>query len=108
MRSAEGVASAILPQRGPCRNQSSLYFPCVTIQISRLTCSLALASLLVATRGAAQTPAPPDPNADAIAALQQAGVAEVKLTVYPDTEHDAWTATYANGELYRWLLRQHR
>jgi len=30
-----------------------------------------------------------------------------KLTVYPDAEHDSWTETYANPELYAWLL-QHR
>jgi len=27
-----------------------------------------------------------------------------KLTVYPDREHDSWTPTYSNPELYRWLL----
>jgi predicted peptidase len=32
---------------------------------------------------------------------------DVRFTVYPGVGHDAWTATYANAELYRWLL-QHR
>ncbi|HUT35109.1 MAG TPA: sugar-binding protein [Planctomycetota bacterium] len=32
----------------------------------------------------------------------------VKLTVYPDAGHDSWTATYANEELYTWLLGQRR
>ena len=27
-----------------------------------------------------------------------------KLTVYPEAEHDSWTATYNNDELYEWLL----
>lgn len=31
----------------------------------------------------------------------------VRLTVYPDAGHDAWTETYDNPELYRWFL-QHR
>jgi predicted peptidase len=31
----------------------------------------------------------------------------VRFTLYPDAGHDAWTRTYANPELYRWLL-QHR
>jgi len=31
-----------------------------------------------------------------------------RLTIYPDAGHDAWTATYANAELYTWLLAQHR
>jgi len=29
-----------------------------------------------------------------------------KLTVYPDAEHDSWTATYNNDSLYQWLLLQ--
>jgi predicted peptidase len=31
-----------------------------------------------------------------------------KLTVYPDLEHDSWTVTYDNPELYKWLLEQKR
>ena len=27
-----------------------------------------------------------------------------KLTIYPENGHDAWTDTYSNPELYRWLL----
>jgi predicted peptidase len=30
----------------------------------------------------------------------------VKFTVYPDTEHDSWTQTYENPDLYEWLLQQ--
>jgi predicted peptidase len=30
----------------------------------------------------------------------------VKFTVYPDTDHDSWTRTYENPELYEWLLQQ--
>jgi predicted peptidase len=30
---------------------------------------------------------------------------QVRLTVYPDAEHDSWTQTYDNPELYRWFLR---
>jgi predicted peptidase len=26
--------------------------------------------------------------------------------VYPDTDHDSWTRTYENPELYEWLLQQ--
>lgn len=28
----------------------------------------------------------------------------VKLTIYPGVKHDSWTQTYANPELYTWLL----
>ncbi len=27
-----------------------------------------------------------------------------KLTIYPDSEHDSWTETYKNKELYEWFL----
>jgi len=40
-----------------------------------------------------------------VEALEAAG-GMVRLTVYPDTDHDSWTATYENPELYRWLLEQ--
>lgn len=30
--------------------------------------------------------------------------ADVRFTLYPDAGHDAWTATYKNPELYKWLL----
>lgn len=32
----------------------------------------------------------------------------VRFTVYPEAEHDSWTETYDNPELYEWLLQQHR
>jgi predicted peptidase len=32
------------------------------------------------------------------------GVRDVKLTVYPDAQHDCWTQTYANPDLYAWFL----
>ena len=33
---------------------------------------------------------------------------EVKFTVYPNVQHDAWTQTYNNPQLYDWLLKHHR
>lgn len=32
---------------------------------------------------------------------------EVKFTVYPRANHNAWTETYDNPELYKWLLEHH-
>jgi len=29
---------------------------------------------------------------------------EVNFTTYPDADHDSWTQTYTNPELYEWLL----
>lgn len=31
-----------------------------------------------------------------------------RLTMYKEAGHDSWTETYANPELYRWLLKQRR
>ena len=43
-----------------------------------------------------------------IDALQQAGVADARLTVYPELEHDSWTPAYEMPELYPWFLRHAR
>jgi predicted peptidase len=40
--------------------------------------------------------------------LKKMGVRDVKLTVYPEAQHDAWSETYKNPELYEWLLKQSR
>jgi len=40
-------------------------------------------------------------------ALTRSG-GNVRLTVYPEAGHDSWTETYANPELYEWLLAQKR
>ncbi|MEO8612782.1 MAG: prolyl oligopeptidase family serine peptidase, partial [Chloroflexota bacterium] len=42
-----------------------------------------------------------------VEALQACG-GDVKLTVYPGVEHDSWTQTYANPELYEWFLSHKR
>jgi len=31
---------------------------------------------------------------------------DVKFTVYPEANHDSWTETYNNPEIYEWLLNQ--
>ncbi|NLX37452.1 MAG: phospholipase [Chloroflexi bacterium] len=38
-----------------------------------------------------------------VSLLREAG-GKVRLTVYPELEHDSWTVTYHNPELYTWLL----
>jgi len=42
-----------------------------------------------------------------VAALKRFGDTDVKLTIYPEAQHDAWTQTYNNPELYRWFLQHH-
>ena len=41
-------------------------------------------------------------------AMKRAGVKDVKLTIYPDADHNSWTETYNNPELYKWLLAHER
>ena len=36
-------------------------------------------------------------------AVNKAG-GNAKLTIYPENTHDAWTDTYSNPEVFRWLL----
>ena len=40
-------------------------------------------------------------------ALKKSG-GNVKFTVYPEARHDSWAETYANPQLYEWLLQQRR
>ena len=40
--------------------------------------------------------------------LATVGAPSVELTVYPEAQHDSWTETYANPELYAWLLKHSR
>ncbi|HCY78001.1 MAG TPA: phospholipase [Ignavibacteriales bacterium] len=42
---------------------------------------------------------------DMVDALKNCG-SNVKLTIYPEANHDSWTETYNNEELYKWLLEQ--
>lgn len=44
---------------------------------------------------------------DMIKAIEAAG-GYPRFTVYPEANHDSWTETYNNVELYAWLLQQHR
>ena len=47
-------------------------------------------------------------SVDMVAAVQVAGGKTIKLTLYPDANHDSWTETYNNGELYEWFLSKRR
>jgi predicted peptidase len=57
--------------------------------------------------GAADTVVPIDHAAVVVDKLQKLG-APVKFTVYPTANHDSWTETYTNPELYRWFLKHRR
>lgn len=41
-------------------------------------------------------------------AIKDAGGEKVKFTIYEGVDHNSWTATYENEELYEWFLRNKR
>ncbi len=40
--------------------------------------------------------------------VKKLGVKDVKLTVYPEAQHDSWTEAYNSPELYQWFLQHER
>jgi predicted peptidase len=61
-----------------------------------------------AFHGAKDPVVPVEESRRMVDAVKRAGVKDVKLTVYPEAQHDSWTETYNNPELYRWLLEHQR
>ena len=47
---------------------------------------------------------PVSESVNMVKALEKAG-ADVRLTLYPEADHDAWTETFNNEEVYDWLLK---
>ena len=58
--------------------------------------------------GARDPVVPAGKSQEMFAAIRAAGGRKVKLTIYPEAEHDSWTETYEDPGLYRWLLRHKR
>lgn len=61
-----------------------------------------------AFHGAHDTVVRPGESERLVEALKQIGACEVKFTLYPDADHDSWTATYENPTLYEWFLAHDR
>ena len=57
--------------------------------------------------GAKDPAVPLERSKKMVEALKKSG-GDPKFTVYPEAGHDAWTETYANPQLYEWLLQQKR
>jgi predicted peptidase len=69
----------------------------------------ALNSLGVWAFHGAKDPVVPLEESQRIAnALMRAGCKDVKLTVYPEAGHDAWTQAYNEPELWAWFLGHER
>lgn len=58
--------------------------------------------------GAKDPTVPLEESQQMVDALKKAGVTDVQFTIYPEAKHDSWTETYANPELYAWLLKHTR
>ncbi len=61
-----------------------------------------------AFHGAKDPVVPIDESERMIKALKEAKCEKVKFTVYPEAQHDSWTETYNNPELYEWFLKHER
>lgn len=53
--------------------------------------------------GAKDSIVPVKASEDMVSALKDCG-SDVRFTVYPEADHDSWTETYNNPELYDWFL----
>jgi predicted peptidase len=58
--------------------------------------------------GAKDPVVPLERSEEMVEALKAAGADDVKITVYPEAEHDSWTETYDNPAFYEWLLEHTR
>jgi len=58
--------------------------------------------------GAKDNVVPPARSQAMVKALEAAGAEHVKFTLYPNANHDSWTETYNNAEMWDWLLQQKR
>ena len=57
--------------------------------------------------GAKDSVVPLKRSEDMVEALKKVG-GQVTFTVYPEADHDSWTETYNNPELYEWFLQNRR
>lgn len=55
--------------------------------------------------GAKDVVVPISSSEEMVETIKRAG-GNVKFTVYPEANHDSWTETYNNPEIYEWLLSQ--
>ncbi|MCF7749620.1 prolyl oligopeptidase family serine peptidase [Bacillus subtilis subsp. subtilis] len=58
--------------------------------------------------GALDDVVPPQDDRRLHAAFQQAGAKDVRYTEYPQGNHNAWDATYADAAMWEWLWAQKR
>jgi len=60
-----------------------------------------------AFHGAKDSTVPVEESKEIVEAINRRG-GNAKLTIYPEANHDSWTQTYDNQEVYDWLLEHRR
>jgi predicted peptidase len=81
----------------------------ITLLLSSHDKGQALKSLGVwAFHGAKDSVVPLAESQRMVDVVKKMGVKDVKLTVYPEADHNSWTAAYNDPELYQWLLKHER
>ncbi len=58
--------------------------------------------------GEADHVVPPEESLRLVQMLRAQGNRQVRLTTYPGVDHDSWTQTYANPEMWDWMFAQRR
>ena len=58
--------------------------------------------------GAKDSVVPPNRSESMVKALKEHNAENLKFMLYPDANHDSWTETYDNPEVWDWLLKQKR
>ena len=81
----------------------------ITVILSSRDKAPALKSLGVwAFHGGKDPVVPVEESQRMVNALKKVGVKDVKLTIYPEVQHNSWTEAYKDPELYKWLLEHRR
>lgn len=60
-----------------------------------------------AFHGAKDPVVPIKRSEEMVEAVEKAG-GDIKFTVYPEAVHDSWTETYANDQIYSWMLQHYK
>lgn len=58
--------------------------------------------------GAKDDVVPPSATENIVKALRDAGAHRIRVTIFPDANHNSWDPAYATPELWAWLAQQHR
>src|ERR1043166_9349219 len=81
----------------------------ILLLLSRREKASALKTLRIwAFHGAKDPVVPVSESERMLDAAKKRRVTDVKLTIYPEAQHDAWTETYRNPKLYDWFLEHRR